>query len=153
MTVLAITMLVLGVFSFVNTGVFLAFTTMVTPALAGARDPGAASDVMRDMNVRAPRSIFMVSFLGAPLAAVVAGVLLVMTGGGAAAGWAIAAIAATLAAFIVSVAVNIPWNERLLRESGHGVTWTDFSRIWGRANTVRSALSLLAGASALVAIL
>lgn len=149
MTLLTTTMLVLGALSFANAGVFLAFTTMVTPALAGSRDPGAASDIMRDMNVRAPRSIFMVSFLGAPLLAVVGAVLLVVHGGAEDLLWALSAIAATLAAFVVSVAVNIPWNERLLRERGPGGTWADFSRVWGRANVARAVLSLAAGAAAL----
>lgn len=151
MTALTVTMLVLAALSFVNAGAFLAFTTMVTPALATARDGRAAADVMRDMNVRAPRSIFMVSFLGAPLAAVVAGVLLVLTGFAGQVWWTAGAIVTTLIAFVVSVAVNIPWNERLLREHGDA-TWSAFSRAWGPANTARCVLSLAAGAAALAAI-
>ena len=152
MTGLTVTMVVLAALSFVNAGAFLAFTTMVTPALATAHDARAAADVMRDMNVRAPRSIFMVSFLGAPLAAIVAGVLLVITGFAGPAWWMIAAVAATLVAFVVSVAVNIPWNERLVRDHGDA-TWGAFSRAWAPANTARCLFSIAAGAAALAAVM
>jgi uncharacterized membrane protein len=152
MTGLTVTMVVLAALSFVNAGAFLAFTTMVTPALATTHDTRAAADVMRDMNVRAPRSIFMVSFLGAPLAAIVAGVLLVITGFAGPAWWTIGSIAATLVAFVVSVAVNIPWNERLVRDHGDA-TWGAFSRAWAPANTARCLLSIAAGAAALAAVM
>ncbi|WP_309104069.1 anthrone oxygenase family protein [Microbacterium sp.] len=154
MTALVTTVLILQALSFINGGVFLAFTTMVIPALRGARDPHAAATVMRDVNVRAPRSIFMVPFLGAPVAAIVAGILLV-TGGAAtaAAPWVIGAIAASLLAFVVSVTVNIPWNDRLERERGQETIWTEFSRVWARANAVRCALSIAAGAAAAVSLI
>lgn len=144
-------LIVLGL-NFVNAGAFLAFSTMVSPALRDSAHPRAAAELMRDINVRAPRSIFMVSFIGAPLAAVVAGVLLVTTGGTASAPWVIGAIASTLLAFVVSVTANIPWNVRLARERDQDPTWSDFSQAWSRANTLRCFLSLVGGAAALAAL-
>lgn len=144
-------LIVLGL-NFINAGTFLAFFTMVSPALRDSAHPRAAAELMRDINVRAPRSIFMVSFIGAPLAAVVAGVLLAMTGGTAIAPWIIGAIASTLLAFVVSVAVNIPWNERLARQRDQDATWSAFSRAWSRANTLRCFLSLAGGTAALAAL-
>ena len=156
MTALIATVVILQAFNFINGGVFLAFTAMVTPALRDARDPRTAAAVMRDINVRAPRSIFMVSFLGAPLAAIIAGVLLA-TGGvtTAATPWIIGAIATSLLAFVISVTVNIPWNNRLEHESDRmpGATWTAFSRVWARANALRCVLSIAAGAAAAVSLI
>ncbi|GAB2609038.1 DUF1772 domain-containing protein [Pseudactinotalea suaedae] len=152
MGTVTIAVVVVLALDFVNTGAFLAFTTMVSPALRDAAEPRAAADLMRDINLRAPRSLFMVPFIGAPLAAVFAGVLLVTSGGAEAAPWMIAAIAATLLAFVVSVAVNIPWNDRLARERDRGATWSAFTRTWSRANTLRCVLSFLGAVAATVAL-
>lgn len=153
MDLLAVAVLVLLVLDLVNAGAFLAFATMVSPAFRDTRDQRAAADLMRDMNALAPRSIFMVSFVGAPLTAVVAGVLLVTGGGAASAPWIIGAIVPSLLAFVVSAVGNIPWNERLARARDDGTTWAEFSPAWARANTLRCALSVVAGASAGVALL
>jgi uncharacterized membrane protein len=152
MTAATIAVLVVLVLNLVNAGAFLAFTTMVSPALRHTADPRVAADLMRDINVRAPRSIFMVSFIGAPLAALVAAVLLATTGETASAAWIVGAVASTLLAFAVSVTVNIPWNDRLARERDRDDTWTAFSRVWPRANALRCLLSVLGGAAAVMSL-
>lgn len=141
-------LVLLALLNAVNAGVFLAFTSLVSRALRDA--PGQSGvGVMLRINERAPRSVFMVFFLGAPLAAVAVGVLGIaaktlnpVTGG---------AVAATLAAFVVSVGWNIPWNNRLDRD--RGASWGAYSRDWPRANAVRGLLSLVAAALAQVAAL
>jgi len=152
MSSVTIAVLLVLALNFVNAGAFLAFTTMVSPALRDAAESRAAADLMRDINLRAPRSLFMVPFIGAPLAAVIAGVLLATSRGAESAPWVIAAIAATLLAFAVSVGVNIPWNDRLARERDREATWSAFTRTWPRANTVRCVLSFLGAVAATVAL-
>ena len=128
-------------------GVYVAFSTMVLPAL-NARAASEAVSAMQRINVLAVRPPFMTLFFGGAIASVISGVtagtadaqgLLRVTGA-----------ALSLAGFGITVAVNVPLNNALARVSGEGDpnAWRAFERPWARANTVRGALAL-AGAAAL----
>lgn len=135
-------------------GVYVAFSTMVMPAL-NTRAASEAVAVMQRINVRAVRPPFMTLFFGGALASVVAGVasltsetpsMMRLTGA-----------ALSLASFGLTVTVNVPLNNALARlpagtGSGAGPDnlggWRAFERPWTRANSMRAALAL-AGAAAL----
>ncbi|GAB3550697.1 hypothetical protein GCM10027404_18400 [Arthrobacter tumbae] len=128
-------------------GVYVAFSTMVMPAL-NSRAGSEAIGAMQRINVLAVRPPFMVLFFGGAVASVVAGAtsgmsdaqgLLRLTGA-----------ALSLASFGVTVVVNVPLNNRLARVSGAAdpAAWQSFAQPWARANTLRGLLAL-AGAAAL----
>jgi uncharacterized membrane protein len=128
-------------------GVYVAFSSMVLPALNG-RAAGEAVSAMQRINVLAVRPPFMALFFGGAIASVVAGVT-----AGSDEGQGVLRVAGavlSLASFGVTVAVNVPLNNALARASGVGDSnvWRAFERPWARANTVRGALAL-AGAAAL----
>lgn len=155
MTALTVVLSILALFNAVNAGVFLAFSTMVSPALRDTGPSHTSAAVMRHMTVLAPRTIFMVPFLGAPLAAFVGGVVVFITGALASPflSWSgVIAGILTVTAFVVSLAVNIPWNERLVRHPGDEDMWMEFSRVWPRGNTARCVLSVLAAITATFAL-
>ena len=147
---MTIAALLVALLNAINAGVFLAFTTMVSRSLR--ETPGdAGASIMRRINDLAPRSVFLLFFLGAP---VVAGAtLLLAITRGALSAPIVGAVASTVAAFVVSVIWNIPWNNRLERASGNSTVWALFCRAWPRANTARALLSLLAAGLAAGAML
>lgn len=126
-----------------TSGVYLAFTAMVLPAL-DRRAPGEAVATMRAINRAAVRAPFMTLFFGGALAAAVAGAL--SLGHGSRIGAVGAAL--TLGSHVVTVASNVPLNNALERDDP--LPWSDYSRRWGRANGLRAALSA-AGAACLAA--
>lgn len=131
-------------------GVYIAFSTMVMPALNG-RTAGEAVSSMQRINVLALRPPFMVLFFGGAVAAAVAGVAQV-------AAWLsdppgvlrLTGAVLSLASFGTTLAVNVPLNNALARGTGAGnrEVWRAFEGPWTRANTVRG-LFALAGAAAL----
>lgn len=127
----------------VTSGVYLAFTAMVLPAL-DRRTPVEAVATMRAINRAAVRAPFMTLFFGGALAATAAGAL--SLGQGPRIGAVGAALA--LASHVVTVASNVPLNNALEREDP--LRWSDYARRWGRSNGLRAALSA-AGAACLAA--
>lgn len=128
-------------------GVYIAFSTMVMPAL-NARAAGEAIGTMQRINVLAVRPPFMALFFGGAVASVVAGATAVA--GEAPNLVRLAGVALSLASFGLTVAVNVPLNNALARVPGSGDqnAWQAFEGSWTRANTVRGVLAL-AGAAAL----
>ena len=128
-------------------GVYLAFDLAVLPALRHVRAPVAAgdddrgradetaADVMRRINVAIVRPSFLALLFGAPALAVAAAV----ADPGA---FTVAAAIAQVAGLVVTLAVNVPLNERLARDEGPGA-WSRFVGPWTRAHRVRSAAVLL----------
>ncbi|WP_299166256.1 DUF1772 domain-containing protein [uncultured Arthrobacter sp.] len=128
-------------------GVYVAFSAMVMPVLdrrAGSEAVGA----MQRINVLAVRPPFMGIFFGGAVASVVAG----LTAGTTDAQGLVRVAGAVLvlASFGVTIAVNVPLNNRLARVSDpiNPDVWRAFAGPWTRANTVRGVLAL-AGAAAL----
>ncbi|MCD2190453.1 anthrone oxygenase family protein [Actinomycetospora soli] len=116
-------------------GVYLAFDLAVLPALrrvpvgGPGPDPG---DTMRAINVAIVRPSFLALLFGAPALAVTAAVL-------GPTPWSVAAAALQVGGLVVTVAVNVPHNDRLAA----GGPWSAFVGPWLRAHRVRTAVALL----------
>jgi len=124
-------------------GVYLGFSAMVMPALHGQRDAAA---VMNQINLRAPRSSFMLVFLGSPVACLAAGILLVGQLPGLPAILALVGAVAGLVGFAVTAAVNVPLNNQLAATDSDPEGFATFEGRWRRANSVRGWISLLGAA-------
>jgi uncharacterized membrane protein len=134
-----------GVGSAVAGGFYFAFAAVVIPALR-RRPTHEAAATMVAINEAAVRPPFMLVFFGTAAAC----------GGTAAAAVAdpqahsllrLAGSAAYLAGWVLTMAVNVPHNNRLAAGGvGH---WPAFDRSWTRANHVRAILSVT-GAAALM---
>lgn len=128
-------------------GVYVNFSARVMPRLAGwpAADAVATMQRFNRIAVRAP---FMTAFFGG--AALSAYQVLRAVSGETAAGEQLAAGAglAHLAGFALTIAYNVPRNERLARLAAGtppaDAYWAVYLREWTGANTVRAVLSLVA---------
>jgi uncharacterized membrane protein len=127
-------------------GVFFAFSAFVMSGLRRLPDASGAA-AMRSINVTAQRPPLMIALFG------VSALCLVMIGRALAtwsrpgAAWLLAgAILTVVGALGVTVAVNVPLNDRL--EAGT-VTWSRFLAGWDPANHARTLLCL-AGCAVLV---
>lgn len=135
------------------TGVFFAFSVAVMPGLDAA-DPRHAVASMQRINVAIVNPLFLIAFLGVPLAAAVTGGLLLASGHRAAGvAFLVAAAGYALGALAPTAAVNVPLNNALVaagtpEDAAHAARlWRDFSPRWTAWNTVRAVcgcLSLLA---------
>ncbi|KXO89011.1 anthrone oxygenase family protein [Tsukamurella pseudospumae] len=118
-------------------GFYFAYATVIT-AQHGVSD---GAEAMRRMNVAVERPPFLAIFvLGAvvPLVAAVALVIADGFGGRTTAG-VLGALCA-IAAFALTVAVNVPLNQRLMAGT---VDWAEFARTWGAWNLARLWLSVV----------
>jgi uncharacterized membrane protein len=139
-------------------GIFFAFSNSVMPGLNASR-PASAIETMQAINDKIQNPLFLLTFVGVPVAAAVAGGVLLASGERASALFFFAAAAAyVLGAFLPTVVVNVPLNNTLdaaaipsdLEEAGR--IWTDYSSRWTRWNHLRavaSAVSLLLMAAGL----
>ncbi|MDN5916117.1 MAG: DUF1772 domain-containing protein [Pseudonocardia sp.] len=129
-------------------GIYLAFSVAVMPALA-RRPPAEATAMMQEVNRVILNPVFGTLFAGtALLCLLTAGSPLVT--GGAGSGWRIAGGLAGLAAFVPTIAVNIPLNTLLDRD---GVTaWAGFAQQWTPSNHLRAVLSVVATVLLLLAV-
>lgn len=127
-----------GVGSGLVGGFYFAFSAVVIPALR-RRPAEEATDTMVAINKTALRAPFMVLFFGTAAAcgATVAGAIadphahsLLRTAGST----------AYLAGWVLTMAVNVPLNNRLI--NGGPDHWPDHQRSWARANHIRAALSI-----------
>ncbi|OJX77113.1 anthrone oxygenase family protein [Leifsonia sp. 71-9] len=123
-------------------GVYVGFSAMVMPAL-GDTPPAEAASVMNRINVRAPRSSFLLFFLASPVLAVVAAVLTLGRLPEADAVLALVGAVLAVAAFLITGAVNVPLNNRLARDGDYAA----FAQRWRRANGLRGLVSLAGGAA------
>lgn len=140
-------------------GVFFAFSTSVVPGLDALR-PEHAIAAMTSMNRKILNPLFLTSFVGPPIAAVLAGVL-IMIDGGTTAGLLFLAAAAVyvLGCVAPTAAVNVPLNNAL--DTGAiptdpeeaGRTWTGYSGRWTRWNHWRAVGGLAAVALSGIALL
>lgn len=133
-------------------GVYLGFSALVMPALARSRDGAGAAAAMNRINVLAPRSSFLLAFLGSALACVAAGVLVLGRLPALDALLALLGAVLGVAGFAITAAVNIPLNNRLAASGDDAAAFAAFERPWRRANSARGAVSLV-GAASLVAAL
>jgi uncharacterized membrane protein len=126
-------------------GVFFAFSVSVLPGLDALR-PDQAVAAMTSMNRAILNPLFLASFVGPPLVASLAGVLL-LTGDatGAALLFFAAAAVYVLGAIAPTAAVNVPLNNALeAAPEPAEEAWSAYSRRWTRWNHWRTVASLAA---------
>ena len=130
----------LTVGSGVIAGVFLAFSAVVMPALRRL-PPAEAVRAMQAVNVSAVTPVFMTALFGTAALAVVVGVWTVTHRAYPAVGWIVTGAATYLvAAVVVTIAANVPRNDRLaaLDADNAGSGWADFLAGWVPWNHVRT---------------
>lgn len=142
-------MLVAGVGSGLVGGFYLAFSLVVMPALR--RRPAAeAASVMQAINEAAVRAPFLVLFFGTA-----ASCLVVVVGAGGSGSGALLRVLgglASLAGWVLTMAVNVPLNTRLARTDARTADWSGYARPWTRANHLRSGLCALGSAALLLSL-
>ncbi|MFI6427111.1 DUF1772 domain-containing protein [Promicromonospora sp. NPDC050880] len=134
-----------------SAGVFFGFSSFVMSGLARASDD-AAGAAMNGINESAVLPAFMSVFFGALLVPGVTGIWGLVDGhdGG---GWVLAAAAVYLVGtFGVTMAGNVPLNNRLLAAPDKAAGWRATWRPWTRWNHVRTACGVAATALAAVAL-
>ena len=138
--------LVAGIGSGLVGGFYLAFSLVVMPALR--RLPGgAAASAMIAVNRAAVRAPFLVLLFGTALAClVVVGTSLSAPGGPL----RVLGALASLAGWVLTVAVNVPLNARLAGTDRRTVVWSAYARPWTRANHLRAGLSVLGAVTLLL---
>jgi len=142
-----------------NAGIFYAFSSFVMRAL-GHRPPAEGAAAMQRINVDVINPWFMAVFMGTPAAAAALLVWTAVTwadparGSVAADTWRVAgALLHLLGCFAVTIAFNVPLNNRLERadaesEEGQQV-WAHYLKVWTWWNTVRT----ICPAAAMVALM
>ena len=133
-------------------GLFYAFDVAVMPGLTGA-DDGTLVDAMQQMNNAIENPAFFLTFLGAPVLAVVALVQARRSGSTETARWILVALGAHAVMLIVGVAVHFPLNDDLERAGDPGrigdlaAVRDDYATPWVVWNIVRTlALTVAFGA-------
>lgn len=132
-------------------GIYLAFTTMVLPALHGSAAAGSVATMQR-INVAAVRGPFMIAFFGSVITAAAAAAIALVTGDPVSRR-ALRLVGAGLAvtAFMITAVVNVPLNDALAAVSPDSTeaaeAWGRYTRSWGPANLVRALVSIAATAT------
>jgi uncharacterized membrane protein len=131
-------------------GVFFTYSNSVLPGLNAIR-PDEAIRAMNSMNRKIINPLFLATFVGTPLVAAVAGVLLLVAGAtGAALLFFGAALVYFLGAIVPTAAVNVPLNNVLDRsplpgdEAEAARLWSNYAARWVRWNHWRAVFSLVA---------
>jgi uncharacterized membrane protein len=135
-----------------SAGVFYGFSSFIMSGLARATDE-AAGDAMNGINETAPLPAFMSVFFGALLVPAATGIWGLVGGydGGA---WVLAAAAVYLVGtFGVTMALNVPLNNRLLAAHDKAAGWRAYWRPWTTWNHVRTFAGVVATALAAVGLL
>ena len=131
-------------------GVFFAFSTFVMKALSQL--PAATGvAAMQRINVVVLNPLFLGAFFGTALLAIACAVVSLVAWGSPESALALAAGLVYLAgAFIVTIAFNVPRNERLAKldpqSSEAADYWSAYLREWSFWNHVRTAAALLSAA-------
>jgi len=137
-------------------GIFYAFSTFVMRAL-GRLAPREAIAAMQSINIVVINPLFFLAFFGTGALCVVAVAASLLSETEV----ALAPVAAGAVLYIVgcigvTVVGNVPLNDRLAavdpNESGAETLWREYLSVWTRWNHVRTAASLAASASLLIAI-
>jgi uncharacterized membrane protein len=126
-------------------GTFFAFSNFVMPGIA-RQPPASAISTMNAINVTVLNAGFLGAFMGTAILGL-ALVLAVLVAGGSP--WAAAgALVYVIGTFGVTMAINVPMNDRLARfevESAEGAAyWASYLRNWTWWNSVRSGAAMLA---------
>lgn len=128
-------------------GFFYAYSMSVMWAL-DAVDPKAAIASMQSINIVVRNAIFFPAFFGTPVVALVAAGLWRVQGlHNVALLLALAAIAYLVGTFLVTIALNVPMNERLARTAipteieAARTIWESYSIPWTLWNHIRTASS------------
>ncbi|MFR9721972.1 DUF1772 domain-containing protein [Streptomyces sp. MS19] len=122
-------------------GTFFGFSVSVIPGL-DAIDPTEAVRAMQSMNEKILNPLFLTAFVGVPLAAAGAGVLLLSMGHRAAGVlFLVAAGVYVFGVFMPTGAVNVPMNDVLAAATPSPEAWADFSGRWARWNALRTVAS------------
>ncbi|MEV7605112.1 anthrone oxygenase family protein [Paenarthrobacter sp. NPDC089322] len=138
-----------GVGSAAVGGFYFAFSALVMPAL-GRRPGKDAAAAMVSINQKAVTPPFMILFFGSA-AASAAVVITAVVDPRAQPSLRVAGAAACLAGWVLSMAVNVPLNNRLAASGIPGVmTWQSHAKPWTRANHIRTALSIAGAVGLLV---
>jgi uncharacterized membrane protein len=135
-----------------SAGVFYGFSSFIMSGLARATDE-AAGAAMNGINETAPMPPFMSVFFGALLVPAATGIwgLAGRHDGGA---WILAAAAVYLVGtFGVTMALNVPLNNRLLAAHDKAAGWRAYWRPWTGWNHVRTLAGVIATALAAVGLL
>jgi uncharacterized membrane protein len=147
--------LVAGALSALLAGLYLAFSLTIMPALAGLPDRVLVT-VMQAVNRVILRPGFLLLFLGAPLTAVAA-VVLLLVGGAPAPAVVLAGVGAALevGSLVMTAVVHLPRNEALDRADPDDAddvvrAREAFELPWTRAHRVRTTITTV-GALALLA--
>lgn len=140
--------LFLGVSSALVAGVFQSFSDFVMSGLVRAR-PASGIDAMQQINRTVFRSIFLFTFLALAPVSIGAAVYATFAMDGAAQRFVIAAaLVYVITSFLVTVAGNVPMNERLDQldaDSAEAAAyWRTYGIVWTRWNHVRTIGSLAA---------
>lgn len=121
-------------------GVFYAFSTFVMRGL-DRTGPQDAVTAMRGINAEAQANApFLTLFLGSALVALVVGIAAWVQLRLPGSGWILAGAVLALVPLVVTVAFNIPLNDRL---AGGAVPWPDYFRVWTLWNHVRTVAPLI----------
>jgi len=122
-------------------GLFYAYTFSVMPALRGAEAP-VLVEVMRRINRAIVNGWFLLCFVGAAVAGVLATALVAIDGEAAVLGPAALGLVLYLAQLVVTARINIPLNNGLdaAGSADPAGTRERFERPWTRWNNVRTML-------------
>ncbi|WP_354640048.1 DUF1772 domain-containing protein [Kitasatospora camelliae] len=132
-----------------SAGLFYAYACSVMPGL-GRADDRTFVEAMQRINVAILNGWFMLSFLGALVLIVAAGVLHLGAGARSALPWIAVAAVLYLAMLVITGVVNVPLNDRLAAagssDSGMDLAAVraDFEAVWVRWNVVRAVVSTAA---------
>lgn len=124
-------------------GLFGAFSTFVMRGL-DRTGPSAAVTAMRGINAEAQANApFLTMFLGAALLALVAGIAALVQVRLPGSGWILAGAVLALVPIVVTIAFNVPLNNRLASAEAMSLSWQDYDRTWTLWNHVRTVMPLL----------
>ena len=141
-------------------GLFFAFSTFVMAGLDRA-DPAEAIAAMRAVNAEAQANApFLALFFGGALLALVVGVMAALRLSTPGSGYVLGGAVLGVVAFVVTVAFNVPLNDRLDAVDPSAVSaadalrdWTAYSAQWTAWNHVRTVAPLVGSALMLTGLL
>ena len=137
-------------------GVFLTFSDFVMRSLAATK-PAGGIEAMQQINRKVFRTVFMVLLIGMAIVSPLMGAVAWWKMSGPAATWIIAAaVTYVVGTFGVTVAFNVPMNERLDRMAHDSAVaaayWHRYVPAWSFWNTVRTIASAAAAVFMLMAV-
>ncbi|MDP3232948.1 MAG: DUF1772 domain-containing protein [Myxococcales bacterium] len=137
-------------------GTFFAFSTFVLPAL-GRLAPADAVRTMQAINLTVPGSMFLPTFLGAPLAMMTAAGFQRQAQAHTASSQPLLCLVLAIVVYLLGVVAvtglgNVPLNERLAVEAVSEAGWVSYSSAWSLLNHFRTLASGIAVAALAMAL-